>query len=72
MRESTERREHFEFSIWEELWKLTTLKGREVALAQASVTPAEVVQERAAVGKIRVPGKGKRKAREPEEEETLV
>ena len=72
MRESTERREHFEFRIWEELWKLTTLKGREVALAQANVTLAEVVQERAVVGKIRVPGKGKRKAREPEEEETLV
>ena len=72
MRESAERREHFEFGIWEELRKLTTLKGREVALAQANVVPAEVVQERAAVGKIRVPGKGKRKAREPEEEETLV
>ena len=72
MRESTERREHFEFGIWEELRKLTTLKGREVALVQANVAPAGVVQERAAVGKIRVPGKGKRKAREPEEEETLV
>ena len=72
MRESVERQEHFEFRIWEELRKLTTLKGREVALAQANVAPAEVVQERAAVGKIRVPGKGKRKAREPEEEETLV
>ena len=72
MRESAERQEHFEFGIWEELRKLTTLKGREVALAQANVAPAEVVQERAAVGKIRVPGKGKRKAREPEEEETLV
>ena len=72
MRESVERREHFEFRIWEELWKLTTLKGREVALAQANVVPVEVVQERATVGKIWVPGKGKRKAREPEEEETLV
>ena len=72
MRESAERREHFEFGIWEELQKLTTLKGREVALAQANVVPAGVVQERAAVGKIRVPGKGKRKPREPEEEETLV
>ena len=72
MRESAERREHFEFSIWEELRKLTTLKGREVALAQVNVVPAGVVQERAAVGKIRVPGKGKRKARELEEEETLV
>ena len=72
MRESAERWEYFEFGIWEELRKLTTLKGREVALAQANVVPAEVVQERAAVGKIQVPGKGKRKAREPEEEETLV
>ena len=72
MRKSVERWEHFEFRIWEELRKLTTLKGREVALAQANVTPAEVVQERATVGKIWVPGKGKRKAREPEEEETLV
>ena len=72
MRESAERREHFEFGIWEELRKLTTLKGKEVALAQANVVPAEVVQERATVGQIRVPGKGKRKAREPEEEETLV
>ena len=52
MRESAERREHFEFRIWEELRKLTTLKGREVALVQANVVPAEVVQERAVVGKI--------------------
>ena len=51
---------------------MTTLKGREVALVQANVAPAGVVQERAAVGKIQVLGKGKRKAREPEEEETLV
>ena len=72
MHESAERWEHFEFGIWEELQKLTTLKGREVALVQANVTPAGVVQERTMVGKIRVPGKGKRKAREPEEEETLV
>ena len=72
MRESVERSEHFEFGIWEELRKLTTLKGREVALAQANVAPAGVVQERAVVGKIRVLGKGKRKAREPDEEETLV
>ena len=72
MRKSAERREHFEFGIWEELQKLTMLKGREAALVQANVTPAGVVQERAVVGKIRVPGKGKKKAREPEEEETLV
>ena len=51
---------------------MTTLKGREVALAQANVAPAEVVQERATVGKIRVLGKGKRKAREPEEEEATM
>ena len=36
---STERREHFEFRIWEELWKLVTLKGREVASAQGNVGP---------------------------------
>ena len=66
MRESAERREHFEFGIWEELRKLTMLKGREVALVQANVALAKVVQERATVGKIWVPGKGKRKAREPE------
>ena len=71
MRESAERREHFEFGIWDELRKLTTLKGREVALAQANVTPAGAVQEKAVAGKIRVPGKGKKKAREPEEEETM-
>ena len=33
MRESTERREHFKFGIWDELRKLVTLKAREVALA---------------------------------------
>ena len=49
------------------------LKGREVALAQGNVVPTGVTQERAMVGKIWVPGKGKRKAREPEEEEgTMV
>ena len=63
----------FEFGIWEELRKLVTLKGREVALAQGNVVLVGVVQERAMVGKIRVPGKGKRKARElEEEEETMV
>ena len=71
MHESVERREHFEFSIWDELRKLTTLKGREVALAQANVVPAGAVQAKAVAGKIRVPGKGKKKAREPEEEETM-
>ena len=72
MRESAERREHFEFGIWDELRKLTTLKGREVALAQANVVLAGAVQEKAVVGKIRVPGKGKKKARELEEEETMI
>ena len=72
MRESTERCEHFEFGIWDELRKLVTLKGREVALAQGNVTPMGVAQERAVVGKIRVLGKGKRKAREPEEEEETM
>ena len=73
MRESAERREHFEFGIWDELRKLVMLKGREVALAQGNVAPTGVAQERAVVGKIRVLGKGKRKARElEEEEETMV
>ena len=48
------------------------LKGREVALAQGNVVPAGVAQESAAVGKSWVQGEGKRKARELEEEETLV
>ena len=69
MCESAERRKHFEFGIWEELRKLATLKGREVSLVQANVTPAGVTQESAMVGKSRVQGKGKKKAREPEEEE---
>ena len=72
MCESAERHEHFKFGIWEELRKLVTLKGREVSLAQGNVTPVGVAQESAMVGKSRVQGKGKKKAREPEEEETLV
>ena len=73
LRESAERHEHFEFGIWDELRKLVTLKAREVALAQGNIAPMGVAQERATVGKIRVPGKGKKRAREPEEEEeTLV
>ena len=44
MRESAERREHFEFGIWEELRKLVTLKGKEVALAQGNIVPAGVAQ----------------------------
>ena len=72
MRESVERCEHFKFGIWEELRKLVTLKGREVSLVQGNVTPVGVAQESATVGKSRVQGKGKKKARELEEEETLV
>ena len=73
LRESAERHKHFEFGIWDELRKLVTLKAREMALAQGNVAPTGVAQERAAVGKIRVLGKGKKRAREPEEEEeTLV
>ena len=72
LRKSAERREHFEFGIWDELRKLVMLKGREVALAQGNVVPTGVAQERAAVGKIWVPGKGKRRAREPEEEEETM
>ena len=47
MHESAARHEHFEFSIWEELQKLATLKGREVALAQGNVAPAGATQESA-------------------------
>ena len=72
MHKSVERCEHFEFGIWEELQKFVTLKGREVASAQGNVVPVGVTQESAVVGKSWVQGKGKRKAREPEEEETLV
>ena len=72
LRESAERCEHFKFGIWEELRKLVMLKGREVALVQGNVTPMGVAQEKAAMGKIQVPGKGKRRAREPEEEEETM
>ena len=73
MRESTERHEHFKFGIWEELHKLVTLKGREVASVQGNIAPASVAQGSATVGKSWVQGKGKRRARElEEEEETMV
>ena len=73
LRESAERHEHFKFGIWDELRKLVTLKAREVALAQGNIAPMGVAQDRAAVGKIQVPGKGKKRARElEEEEETMV
>ena len=63
---------HFKFGIWDKLRELVTLKAREVALAQGNVALTGVAQERAAVGKIRVPGKGKRRARVPEEEEETM
>ena len=69
MRESMERHEHFEFGIWDELRKLVTLKGREVSLAQGNVALVGVAQESVTVGKSQVQGKGKKKARELEEEE---
>ena len=70
---SSERHEHFEYSLLEEMHKLVTLKGREVALAQGNITPLEVMQGSTAVGKTRVQEKGKRKAREPERaDETMV
>ena len=73
MCESVERHEHFEYRIWEELRKLVTLKGREVSPAQGNVALVGVVQGNVTVGKSWVQGKGKRKARElEEEEETLV
>ena len=71
--ESMERCEHFKFGIWEELRKLVTLKGREVSSAQGNIALGGVVQGSVMVGKSRVQGKGKKKAREPEEEEeTLI
>ena len=72
MRESVERHKHFEYGIWDELQKLVTFKGKEVSLVQGNIMLAGVAQESAGVGKSRVQGKWKRKAREPEEEETLV
>ena len=73
MRESTERHKHFKYGIWEEMRKLVTLKGREVASAQGNVVPAGVIQRSAMVGKSQVQEKGKKMARAPEqEEETLV
>ena len=63
MCESLERHEHFEYRLLEEMCKLVTLKGREVASEHGNVM----------VGKPQVQEKGKRKAREPEkEDETMV
>ena len=73
LHESSKRWEHFEYGLLEEMRKLVTLKGREVASAQGNVVPAGVAQGGVMVGKSRVQEKGKRKAREPEkEDETLV
>ena len=70
---SSERCEHFKCGLLEEMWKLVTLKGREVALVQGNIMPVDVMQGSVAVKKSHVQEKGKRKAREPErEEETLV
>ena len=52
--EPSERREHFEYSLLEEMHKLVTLKGREVALAQGNVVPAGAVQVNVMVGKSQV------------------
>ena len=46
MHESMERCEHFKFRIWDELRTLVTLKGREVASAQANVMSTGVAQEK--------------------------
>lgn len=56
LRESLERCEQFEYGIWEEVRKLASLKGQEVALVQGSVM----------AGKPGVQDKGKGKARETE------
>ena len=73
MRESAERHEHFKYRIWEELRKLVTLKGREVASAQGNIVLVGVAQGSATVRKSQVQEKGKRKARElGKEDETLV
>ena len=66
LHKSSERCEHFEYGLLEEMHKLVTLKGREVALAQGNVTLADVTQGSVMVGRSRVQEKGKRKAREPE------
>ena len=71
--ESLERCKHFEYGLLEEMHKLVTLKGREVASAQGNIAPAGVTQGSVMVGKSWVQEKGKRKARELEkEDETMV
>ena len=78
LHESSERHKHFEYGLLEEMRKLVTLKGREVALAQGSIMQGSimqgnVVQGNVMVGKSCVQEKGKKKARELEREaETLV
>ena len=70
-RESLERCEHFEYGLWEEMHKLVTLKGREVASAQGNVALAGAMQGNVMVGKSWVQEEGKRKAREPERKRRL-
>ena len=73
LRDSSERCKHFEYGLLEEMCKLVTLKGREVASAQGNVTPAGTAQGNVVVGKSWVQEKGKRKAKELEkEDETMV
>ena len=73
LHESSERCELFEYGLLEEMRKLITLKGREVALAQGNVTLAGAAQGNVMVGKSQVQEKGKRKVRELEtEDETMV
>ena len=51
LRESSKRQEHFKYRLLEEMHKLVTLKGREVASAQGNVALAGVAQGSVAVGK---------------------
>ena len=73
LHESLEKHEHFEYGLLEEMCKLVTLKGREVASAQGNVVLAGATQGNVMVGKSWVQEKGKRKAREQEkEDETMI
>ena len=73
LHKSSERHKHFKYGLLEEMRKLVTLKGREVASVQGNVVLAGVTQGNVAVGKSQVQEKGKRKAKEPEkEDETMV
>ena len=72
MCESAERHEHFEYRIWEEMCKLVTLKGKDVASVQGKIVPVGVAQGSVAVGKSWVQEKGKKKGRVPEQEEETL